>query len=146
MSIVTSKATDELLKVSPCGVNDSDVILLNDYKITCIIGILPQERITPQTLLLSFEFYCAPNLPLTDFDLSQSISYADAAEFLANLAQETKAGTLEYLARLMIDGLFKRYGPTLRQIVLTLRKPDILTKAHYCGIRVTRANPKVQNA
>ena len=70
MSIVTSKATDELLKVSPCGVNDSDVILLNDYKITCIIGILPQERITPQTLLLSFEFYCAPNLPLTDFDLS----------------------------------------------------------------------------
>lgn len=122
---------------------DYDVVLVSDYEVQCIIGILPKERVQKQSLLFSFALYCLPNLPSKDFELSDSINYAEASLMLSELAQKTQAGTLEYLAKLFLEALFKRYGDRLVRIELTLKKPNILNEAKFVGIKVVRNNPKL---
>ena len=121
-----------------CGSAACDTVLIRDLRTRCILGILPEERVTPQTVMFSAELYTDLSRALSRDDISETLNYARAAEIITATAVSVKAGTAEYLAGRVIAALRQEFGERLQGILLEVRKPDILPDVAAVGVRVIR--------
>lgn len=93
-------------------------ILIEDLRFDAIIGILPQERLTPQAVSIG----CTVEYPYTQ---NSFIDYAEAIF----LIEQTIRGEKFFLIEEALEALsilLKDRFPLIEHLSLTLRKPDIL--------------------
>ncbi len=113
----------------------SDTIFIRNLVVQTIIGIHPQERTTPQTVLISLELETATAASYDDIvntldydELSQRVGkFVSRAEFhlIETLAENIAALVLED-ARVM-------------QVSVELQKPGAIANAETVGVRIQRA-------
>ncbi len=115
-----------------------DAVIIRDLTLRCILGILPEERVKPQRVLVSAELYTDLSRALQHDDIAETLNYARAAEIIAAVAAAAEAGTAEYLAGRIIAALREEFGARLQGIMLEIRKPDILPGTTVTGVRVKR--------
>ena len=115
-----------------------DAVIIRDLTLRCILGILPEERVNPQRVLVSAELYTDLSRALQHDDIAETLNYARAAEISAAVAAAAEAGTAEYLAGRIIAALREEFGARLQGILLEIRKPDILPGITVAGVRVKR--------
>ena len=115
-----------------------DAVIIRDLTLRCILGILPEERVKPQRVLVSTELYTDLSRALQHDDIAETLNYARAAEIIAAVAAAAEAGTAEYLAGRIIAALREEFGARLQGILLEIRKPDILPGTTVAGVRVKR--------
>ena len=68
-----------------------DKIFINGLKVSCIIGILPDERVREQPLIMDVVMEHSLKQAGEKGDLNLSINYAMVASFCMNFAKERKA-------------------------------------------------------
>ncbi|MFZ2967887.1 MAG: dihydroneopterin aldolase [Sulfuricurvum sp.] len=93
-------------------------ILIEKLTFDAIIGILPQERITAQTLLIDCHIEY-------DYLEKNFINYAHVAQAIETIVQQEQF----YLLEEALDHLgetLKNLFPPIKELQLTLRKPNIL--------------------
>ena len=115
-----------------------DAVIIRDLTLRCILGILPEERVKPQRVLVSTELYTDLSRALQHDDIAETLNYARAAEIIAAVAAAAEAGTAEYLAGRIIAALREEFGARLQGILLEIRKPDILPGTTVAGVRIKR--------
>ncbi|WP_019001066.1 dihydroneopterin aldolase [Succinimonas amylolytica] len=123
---------------SSWGKADYDTVLIRDLRTQCILGILPEERVTPQTVVFNAELYTDLTRALSCDDISETLNYARAAEIITATAASVRAGTAEYLAGRIIAALRQEFGERLQGILLEIQKPEILPDVSGVGVRVRR--------
>ena len=117
---------------------EPDAVIIRDLTLQCILGILPEERVKPQRVLVSAELYTDLSPALAHDDITETLNYARAAEIISAVAAAQKAGTAEYLAGRIMTALREEFGARLQGILLEIRKPDILPGTTGVGVRVKR--------
>ncbi len=93
-------------------------ILIENLTFDAIIGILPQERITAQTLLIECHIEY-------DYLEKNFINYTHVAQAIETIVQKEQF----YLLEEALDHLgetLKTLFPPIKELQLTLRKPNIL--------------------
>lgn len=93
-------------------------ILIENLTFDAIIGILPQERIIAQTLLIDCQIEY-------DYLEKNVINYAHVAQAIEIIVQQEQF----YLLEEALDHLgetLKHLFPPIKELQLTLRKPNIL--------------------
>ena len=92
-------------------------IFVKDLTFKTIIGLLPEERITPQRVIFEGSFTCN--------DTPLSIDYAQVVSLVKETLIREQFETVEE-ALLMLAPLLKTAFPPITSLKLSLSKPDIL--------------------
>ena len=113
-----------------------DIILIEELKILCIIGLLPHEREVPQYVHLDVRIFI-PQI-LHEDELSGSVDYVSIASWMEKFLQKKQFLTLEKACQELIEGIFLRWT-IVGKVELTLRKPAASSNARAVGVHMTRA-------
>jgi len=124
-----------------------DLVTL-DLDLDCIVGILPRERVTPQTLQASLEMELDLERTATTGDLDQSLDYAQADAMVRALATDGRFLLIETLAMTALRWLLSPPGPgearaSVAAATVHLRKPQVMPRA-LPGVRLRRQAHQVQ--
>jgi dihydroneopterin aldolase/2-amino-4-hydroxy-6-hydroxymethyldihydropteridine diphosphokinase len=116
----------------------TDHILIDDLRVTCIIGVLDHERVTPQPLRIDVDMEVDLHDAGQSDDLTQTVHYGEVAIALANLARDTKYQLLERLAQHMTEVVLS--FPLVRAVDLRLTKlePPIPEEIGSTAVRLRR--------
>lgn len=113
-----------------------DKILISDLKTQCIIGILPLERTTPQTLSISLKLECDLRKAGHSGDLRDTVDYYALSHEMVEFVKKRKASLLEELGEELCAFIFSKYA--VSKIKLRLIKPEALPESLGCGIEICR--------
>lgn len=112
-------------------------ILIDGLTIDCVIGILPDERETPQRLVVDAEMDLDFTAAAAREQVGATLNYAQAAERLTVLATEGRFQLVETFVTRACELLLTLH-PGVSRVRVTARKPDILPSAAAVGARLER--------
>ncbi len=118
----------------------TDQIFIRDLLVKGILGILPNERETPQDILINLILYTDTQLAGQTDDLRLSVNYAEVAEAARQCAESARRFTVEALAA-DLAALCLSF-PGVRTVRVRLEKPHALPAARSAGIEIVRSQPE----
>ena len=115
-----------------------NTISIVDLEITCIIGILPDERVKEQILLL--DIYLDVDFGdsnITD-DINETIDYTKISEMATQLAISKKYNLIESFCY-DLNNLFLDTFKIIQQSKITVKKPNAIPKAKYAAFSMKKS-------
>ena len=107
-----------------------NTISLFDLEVTCIIGILPKERVEEQTLLLDINLDIdIGNSSFTD-EIDETIDYTIIADMATKLAVTKKYNLIESFCR-DLNNLFLETFQVIQKTKISIKKPNAIPTAKY---------------
>ena len=115
-----------------------NTISLVDLEITCIIGILPDERVKEQILLL--DIYLDVDFGDSNIadDINETIDYTKIAELATQLAISKKYNLIESFCY-DLNNLFLDTFKIIQQSKITVKKPNAIPKAKYAAYSMKKS-------
>ena len=107
-----------------------NTISIIDLEITCIIGILPNERVKEQTLLLNINLDVDIGDSTFADNINETIDYTIIAEMATQLAITKKYNLIESFCKDLNNLLLETFQ-AIKQTRITVKKPNALPKAKY---------------
>ena len=107
-----------------------NTISIVDLEITCIIGILPNERVKEQTVLLDIDLDIDIGGSTFTDDINETIDYTKIAEMATQLAISKKYKLIESFC-FDLTNLFLDTFKIIQKSNITVKKPNALPKAKY---------------
>lgn len=99
-------------------------IRIEDLHVEAIIGVLPQERITPQKLLLTLEF--VTHTPTQD-NITTVVDYAKIAAYITEYVSNSQYQLLEFLADQLLQAIQQQFS--IQILYLQITKPNAIANA-----------------
>ena len=115
-----------------------DKIILRGLPVSCVIGTLPAERTSPQTLFFDLELCGDFSRAGHTDDLNDAVDYTTAERCVREYAAETSFYLLERLAYACAGKLLAQF-PLLSQVTLRIRKPDAPVESESDALEITLA-------
>jgi len=113
-----------------------DKVLINDLTVDAILGILPNERITPQRVVINLTIFTDTQPAAKSQNIADTLNYAELA---SQAAQRTITGEyllieslVEDLAALTLD------HPTAKAVTVRVEKPQAVSDARSVGVEIYR--------
>ena len=107
-----------------------NTISIIDLEIKCIIGILPNERVEEQTLLLDINLDV--NIGDSDFEdkIDETIDYTIISDMATKLAITKKYNLIESFCR-DLNNLFLETFQVIQKTKISVKKPNAIPNAKY---------------
>ena len=109
-----------------------NTISIVDLEVTCIIGILPKERVEEQTLLLDINLDVDIGNSAFADEIDETIDYTIIADMATKLAITKKYNLIESFCK-DLNNLFLETFQVIQQTRITVKKPNALSKAKYAA-------------
>ena len=109
-----------------------NTISIINLEISCIIGILPNERVKEQTLLLDINLDVDIGGSTFADDINETIDYTTIAEMATQLASTKKYNLIESFCK-DLNNLFLDTFKVIQKTRITVKKPNALPKAKYAA-------------
>lgn len=113
-----------------------DEIFINRLTIQAILGLNPDERETPQRVVISLRLGVDTRLAAASDSLEGSVDYAQLAREVRQHVQQAKRFTVEALAE-DIARLCLRQRE-VRRVIVRVEKPDAVEGAESVGVEIER--------
>lgn len=115
-----------------------DKVLIRELKVEAILGILPQERVTPQPVLINITVFTDTRRAARSKDIVDAVNYAALADAATKLTIDGKylliETLVEDLAALSLS-LAHVEGVSVR-----VEKPQAVPAAGAVGVEIYRTN------
>ena len=115
-----------------------NTISIIDLEITCIIGILPNERVKEQTLLLNINLDVDIGDSTFADDINETIDYTIIAEMATKLAISKKYKLIESFC-FDLTNLFLDTFKIIHKSNIAVKKPNALSKAKYAIFSIKKS-------
>ena len=113
-----------------------DKVPINDLTVDAILGILPNERITTQRVVINLTIFTDTQPAAKSQNIADTLNYAELA---SQAAQRTINGEyllieslVEDLAALTLD------HPTAKAVTVRVEKPQAVSDARSVGVEIYR--------
>ena len=114
-----------------------NTISIVDLEVTCIIGILPNERVEEQTLLLDINLDVdIGNSAFVD-EIDETIDYTIIAEMATKLAVTKKYNLIESYCK-DLNNLFIETFQVIQKTKISVKKPNAIPNAKYATITMEK--------
>ena len=115
-----------------------DRILIKDLRVTGIIGINPEERVTPQEILVNVTLWADTRPAGKSDDIVDAVNYRTISKAMISHIQEGNPMLVERLvaelARVCLET-----DERVQEVEVTVEKPGALRHARSVGITVRRS-------
>ena len=115
-----------------------NTISIVDLEITCIIGILPDERVKEQTLLLDIYLDVDFGDSKIKDDINETIDYTKIADMATQLGISKKYKLIESFCY-DLNNLFLDTFEIIKQSKITVKKPNAIPKAKYAAYSMKKS-------
>ncbi|MFC1586107.1 dihydroneopterin aldolase [Fibrobacterota bacterium] len=115
-------------------------ITIKDLKITCIIGIHPEERNTAQAIFLDIDLDYDIKSAAENDDVRFAVDYHDLSQLLEQWLKERRFKLLESLAEKSCSMIFERW-PEIKRCKIKVKKPGAVPEARHAALTVERTAP-----
>ena len=115
-----------------------NTISIIDLEITCIIGILPNERVEEQTLLLDINLDVEIGDSTFADDINETIDYTIIADMATQLGSSKKYNLIESFCH-DLNNLFLDTFTIIQQSKITVKKPNAIPKAKYAAYSMKKS-------
>jgi FolB domain-containing protein len=116
-------------------------IILKNLKLQSIIGIHPDERQSPQDLLVDLELDCDFRKAAKDDGVESTVDYEQLALSLKNWAMAQKFKLIETFAEKACLLIFENWK-TIKRCKIKVKKPSAITFAAYAAVYIDRHRPE----
>ena len=113
-----------------------DKIILRELPVRCVIGTLPAERTSPQTLFFDLELCGDFSRAGETDDLADAVDYTAVERSVREFAAATSFFLLERLAYATARIILARF-PLLDRVTLMIRKPDAPVESASVALEIT---------
>lgn len=117
-----------------------DRIEIDDLRVSCIVGIHPWERRSPQEVRISLSMATDLSLAASSGGLADTIDYAELAAAAEAEARSGHYRLLESLAEALAGLCLQR--PGVREARVRVRKPAAIPAAQAAVVEVVRRQPR----
>lgn len=114
-----------------------DSVFVRNLTVSTIVGVYPEERTSPQRVVVSFELVADTRAAAESDDLSQALDYGEAAQAVAEFVRASRFLLIEALADGIATLLLERYQAV--RVVVEVLKPQAITEAETVGVRIERS-------
>lgn len=112
------------------------IIGFENHRISCIIGVNPQERLHEQEILISLQMEVDIQRACYSDEVVNTICYAEAAGLCTEIAQKGRFHLLEKLAYELVTQLTSLYE--LSWIKVKIRKPSAIPTASCAFVELEK--------
>ncbi len=112
-----------------------DKVFVKGLKTSCIIGILPQERVKEQELTVDLTLGLDLKEAGKTGDLTKSVDYAALSARVLDYVKKRKAELLEELGVELCTLILNEFKP--QSVTVRLGKPQAVSSAETAGIEIT---------
>lgn len=113
-----------------------DKIFIKNLRAFGILGVNPEERITPQNILINISIEVDTRSAAANDDLSASVSYSDLARQIRTHTESAKRLTVEALAGDIASICLA--APAVTRATVRVEKPDAVPEADSVGVEIER--------
>jgi dihydroneopterin aldolase len=113
-----------------------DVVFVTNLAVETIIGIHPEERTTPQQVLISFELHTDTHTAAQSDDIADAVDYDGASQRITELVSASRFQLIETMAERIAALLLEAYP--VNAVSVEVRKPAALSTADTVGVRIER--------
>ena len=114
-----------------------DKVFIKNLQVLGIIGVYPQERETPQEILINVTVYIDTHRAAKTDDIADCVDYDALAKKLKAHAESAARRTVEALANDLIGICLQEQD--VEKVILRVEKPDAVPSAQSVGVEVERA-------
>mgnify|MGYP006157448415 FL=1 len=117
-----------------------DFIQLRGLRVTCIVGVLAEEREREQPLEIDIDLRADLEPAGVSDRLDDTINYGTVGELAAEICLREKAQLLERLANVIATEILFLEG--VHEVTISIRKlrPPVPVDLHTCGVQITRSS------
>jgi len=115
----------------------SDVVLIEDLTVECIVGLYEWEQQLPRKLVIGLELGVDNQRAAASDAMEDSVDYGAVCERVTAICKTTHYRLIETLAEHIARDLLAGYL-LLGSVQLTIRKPGAVSVARNVGIRIRR--------
>ena len=116
--------------------DSGDVVYIRNLLFDAIIGVLPEERTTPQPVCINLQVTVDTSTAAASRRLEDTLDYAALAEDVQALTIDSQCLLVETLAE-QIAALVLA-SPHAQAVVVDVMKPNALSQAEGVGVRISR--------
>lgn len=113
-----------------------DKIILRELPVRCVIGTLPVERTSPQTLFFDLELCGDFSRAGESDDLADAVDYTAVERCVRDFVAGSSFFLLERLAYATARTILARF-PLLDRVTLAIRKPDAPVESASVALEIT---------
>ena len=113
-----------------------DHVIIRELRVTCIVGVLPEERTAPQEVVVSLVVGTDTVPAARTGELDCTIDYAALAERVAALVVAGRYRLLETMAEDLAACVLT--DPRAASVRVTVRKPAAIAAARDAGVEIFR--------
>lgn len=121
-----------------------DAIIIKNLRIKTIIGVLAEEKLQPQLLILDLKIKKNLALAAKSDHLKDTIDYSAMVHCIDRFAQEHHFELLEAFASKLLDELMTKFE--LAYIKILVKKPNAIANANYAAVCMQRIKPTKERA
>ena len=119
------------------GTTANDRVLIRDLTFNAILGILPQERITPQPVVINLALHTDISAAAKSTSIDDTLNYAAVAEAVQAM---TVAGEYLLIETLVEDLATLCLGAGAEAVTVRVEKPNAVAAADAVGVEIYREN------
>ena len=116
---------------------ESDTIFIRNLVVQTIIGIYPEERVTPRPVLISLELKTETVTAAAHDDIVDALNYDTLALRVTELVSQTEFQLIETLAERIAVLVLE--NSSVMQVSVEVQKPGAIANAETVGVRIHRA-------
>lgn len=120
--------------------NNLDTLYINDLKIDCIIGVFEDERTKKQPIIINIALSVDTKKAGNSDNLKDTVDYQSLYLEIADVVGKSQYKLLEALAQRIADICLK--NKLVKQVVVSLEKPNAVKLGKSSGIKISRNNDK----
>ena len=113
-----------------------DIIFIDDFRLSTLIGIYPREKLVPQTIEMSLQIGTSIVHAGASDDISDTINYADVVERLRSELATRHFNLLEKLAEYVAALLIEDFGACWVRV--SIAKLGMLRGVRRVGVVIER--------
>ncbi len=113
-----------------------DQIFIRNLEVEAILGVLPEERTTPQNVIINVTLDTDTRTAAVSRSLTDTIDYAALAEAITNLTQEAAHLLVETLAEDI--AALALADARVSGVAVEVSKPEALAAAAAVGVAIYR--------